>query len=220
MADGCFITFEGIEGSGKSTQARRLARRLRAAGREVVETREPGGTLAGEAIRKILKRGVGEESLSAETELLLFAASRAQLVRKVIRPAIEAGAVVICDRFADSTTVYQGIARALGAEDVGRINAFAMGGIRPHLTLLLDLDVEEGFRRLHAAPARRKAGPDRIERESRRFHEDVRRGYLRLAREEPRRFRVLQATREPAEVAETIWEWVSDALRQQHSAAR
>ena len=220
MANGCFITFEGIEGSGKSTQVRRLARRLRDAGREVVETREPGGTLAGECVRKILKRGVGAESLAAETELLLFAASRAQLVRKVIRPAVEAGAVVICDRFADSTTVYQGIARALGAEDVARINAFAMGGIRPHLTLLLDLDVEEGFRRLHAAPSRRKAGPDRIERESRQFHEAVRRGYLGLAREEPQRFRILQAVREPTEVAETIWELVRDVLRQQHPTVR
>ena len=197
---GLFITFEGSEGCGKSTQIGRLAARLRDAGREVVLLREPGGTPIGEQIRHLLQYDESAGAMTPEAELLLFAASRAQLVREVIRPAMERGAVVLCDRFLDSTTVYQGVARALDRRDVAAVNAFAVGGTLPDLTLLLDLDAAEGRRRA----ASRKGPVDRMEQEGEAFYEAVRRGYLELAEASPGRFAVIDASGNEASVESLI----------------
>lgn len=187
---GLFISFEGSEGCGKSTQIGRLAVRLRDAGREVVLLREPGGTPIGEKIRDLLQYDASAAAMKPETELLLFAASRAQLVREVIRPAVARGAVVLSDRFLDSTTVYQGVARALDRKDVAAINAFAVGETLPDLTLLLDLDAAEGRRRA----ASRKGPVDRMEQEKEEFYEAVRHGYLALAEEHKGRIAVINAS--------------------------
>ena len=197
---GLFITFEGSEGSGKSTQIRRLAERLGACGREVISLREPGGTPIGEKIRHLLQYDGEGHAMTPEAELLLFAASRAQLVREVIRPALERGAVVLCDRYLDSTTVYQGVARALTPGDVAGINAFATGGTLPDLTLVLDLDAAEGRRRA----GERKGPADRMEQEGDAFYEAVRRGYLDLARADPKRFAVIDASVGPDQVEEAV----------------
>ena len=197
---GLFVTFEGSEGCGKSTQIRRLSEVLRADGREVVSLREPGGTPVGERIRHLLQHDDQAEAMTPETELLLFAASRAQLVREVIRPALDRGAIVLCDRFLDSTSVYQGVARALGQKDVAFINAFAVGGTLPDLTLVFDLDASEGRRR-----ASLRGGPqDRMEKEDPVFYEAVRKGYLALALGEPGRFCVIDASGDEEEVAASI----------------
>ena len=187
---GLFISFEGSEGCGKSTQIGRLASRLREAGREVVQLREPGGTPIGEKIRDLLQYDESASAMTPEAELLLFAASRAQLVREVIRPAIDRGAVVLCDRFLDSTTVYQGVARALDPKEVAMINGFAVGGTLPDMTILLDLDAAEGRRRA----ASRKGPADRMERENEAFYEAVRQGYLKLASGHSSRFTVIDAS--------------------------
>lgn len=211
---GRFITFEGPEGSGKTTQARRLIARLEERAIEVLYTREPGGTPTGEAIRDILQHDKAGEPICAETELLLFSASRAQLVRHVILPALEKGAWVICDRFADSTTAYQGYGRGFTLTDVKAINAFAIGPATPDRTLLLDLEVDTGFDRLAERHRERQEKPDRIEREERAFHRKVREGYLALANECPERFLLLDASRSPDEVAEDVWhavrEWADE----------
>jgi dTMP kinase len=212
-AAGRFITLEGPEGGGKSTQAARLAARLRAAGREVLATREPGGTPLGEAIRRLLQHEEAGEGMRSEAELFLFLASRAQLVREVIRPALARGTWVVCDRFADSTTAYQGFGRGCDLDTVLAFNAFALGGLEPDLTLLLDLDITLGFERLLARHQAGGVGHDRIERADRAFHERLRQGYLELARRWPGRFRVLNAAL-PADVLETaIWETVCRELR-------
>lgn len=187
---GLFISFEGSEGCGKSTQIGRVAARLRDSGHEVIQVREPGGTPLGEKIRDLLKFDPAGASMTPAAELLLFAASRAQLVIEIIRPAIARGAVVLCDRFLDSTTVYQGVARALDSKEVAAINAFAVDGTLPDLTLLLDLDAAEGKRRASA----RKGPADRMEQEEDRFYEAVRRGYLELASEHPSRIAVIDAS--------------------------
>lgn len=197
---GLFITFEGSEGCGKSTQIRRIASTLSALGREVISVREPGGTSIGESIRNLLQYDESAAGMTPEAELLLFAASRAQLVREVIRPALERGAVVLCDRFLDSTTVYQGVARALSRSDVAVINEFAIGGTRPHLTLLLDLDAAEGRRRA----AVRKGPVDRMEQEGDDFYEAVRRGYLELAQGDPKRFAIIDASPSEEVVEEAV----------------
>ena len=197
---GLFITFEGSEGCGKSTQIRRIAEKLRADGREVISLREPGGTPIGEQIRNLLQYDDDASAMTSEAELLLFAASRAQLVREVIRPALERGAVVLCDRFFDSTTVYQGVARALPAAEVAAINVFAVGSTLPDLTLLLDLDAAEG--RLRASL--RKGPVDRMEQEGGEFYEAVRRGYLELAQKNPSRFVVIDASPDESVVAASI----------------
>jgi dTMP kinase len=197
---GLFITFEGSEGCGKSTQIGRLAARLRDAGREVVLLREPGGTPIGEKIRHLLQYDESAGAMTPEAELLLFAASRAQLVREVIRPAMERGAVVLCDRFLDSTTVYQGVARALDRRDVAAVNAFTVGGTLPDLTLLLDLDTAEGRRRAVS----RKGPVDRMEQEGEEFYEAVMRGYLELAEASPGRFAVIDASGNEASVESLI----------------
>ncbi len=200
-----FVTFEGPEGAGKSTHIARLAGRLRAAGNEVLTTREPGGTPTGEAIRALLQHDASGEALAVETELLLFAASRAQLVRTVLIPALARGAWVLCDRFADSTTAYQGYGRQLDLNRIAWLNELAMGECRPRLTLLLDVPVEVGFRRLTQRHAATATGHDRMERQARDFHERVRAGFLEIARREPARVRLIDATRAPEVVDEDIW---------------
>ena len=154
---GLFISFEGPEGSGKSTQAARLKQRLIDIGYAVVSVREPGGTATGEAIRDLLQHDAAGEPIYAETETLLFAASRAQLVRGVISPALAAGTCVIADRFVDSTTAYQGYGRGFGADEVIAINTFAVNGVMPDLTLLLDLSIDlDGYRYVEVRPAERE----------------------------------------------------------------
>ena len=205
---GVFITFEGSEGCGKTTQIQRLAGRLEQAGRQVLLTREPGGTPLGESIRHLLKFAEEGRDMTPEAELLLFAASRAQLVRRVIEPALGAGNWVIADRFLDSTTVYQGVARRLDQEAVRMINEFAVGQRRPDLTFVLDLDLEEARRRMLRRP-RPVGAPDRMEQMPAEFYEAVRGGYLALAREEPKRFRVIDSSRDVATVETEIWQHVS-----------
>ncbi len=212
MKRGRFISFEGPEGGGKSTQARRLAEALEARGLRVVVTREPGGTPTGEAIREILQHDRAGEPLAPEAETLLFAACRAQLVRRIIRPALADGAWVICDRFADSTTVYQGHGRGFDPEAIRALHAFSLGDTWPDRTFLLDLDIEEGFRRIARARGGDGAGLDRMERETRAFHRRVREGYLALARAEPERICVLDAGADPGAVAARVWEEVAREL--------
>ncbi len=202
---GLFFTFEGPEGGGKTTQAGHLAEALRRQGREVLLTREPGGTPAGEAVRRVLQHDEAGARLAPEAEMLLFAASRAQLVRAVIAPALARGAWVVCDRFADSTAAYQGYGRGLDLGTIARINALAVDGCTPDLTFLLDLDVRAGFERL----ARRYGGAgggghDRFEREDPAFHERVRAGYLALAAQAPARYRVVDSRRDEADVRAEI----------------
>lgn len=205
---GTFITFEGPEGSGKSTHVARLAERLRGCGLEVVCAREPGGTPTGEMIRGILQHDRTGEPIVPEAEVLLFAASRAQLVGRVLRPALERGAWVLCDRFADSTTAYQGMGRGLGMDRMIEISSFALGGIAPDLTLLLDVDVASGLARMRRRNTEQGVAGDRFEREAREFHERVREGYLALARRFPGRIRTIDATREPEAVAGDVWRMV------------
>ncbi|MBW7907615.1 MAG: dTMP kinase [Kiritimatiellae bacterium] len=212
MRAGRFITFEGPEGGGKTTQAKRLLARLRDAGRDVLYTREPGGTPTGEAIREILQHDKAGEPLCDQTEVFLFAASRAQLVRRVILPALERGTVVVCDRFADSTTAYQGYGRGFSVEQMLAINAFAIDGAEPDVTLLLDLPIRIGFERVEGRQRQLFEDVDRIEREAREFHERVRNGYLELAARWPTRFRTIDATRTPDEVEQTVWEIVQGVL--------
>ena len=187
---GFFISFEGSEGCGKSTQIARLAEKLRQAGREPLLIREPGGTPAGESIRHLLQHAPEGENLVPEAELLLFAASRAQLVREKILPALESGRIVISDRFFDSTTVYQGVARRIPAEDTARINAFAVGDCLPDVTFVLDLDRQTSLARMRDG----KRELDRIERENEEFFAAVRQGYLDLAKKNPARIVLLDAS--------------------------
>jgi dTMP kinase len=207
LLHGVFISFEGSEGCGKTTQIARLAARLEAADQPVLLTREPGGTPLGETIRHLLKYAEEGRDMVPEAELLLFAASRAQLVRRVIEPALQEGKWVIADRFLDSTTVYQGVARQLNPEAVAFVNEFAVGERRPDLTILLDIDIAEGHRRMAA-----RGGPggarDRMEQMPPAFYESVRAGYLALVREETERFRVINAGRSMEAVEAEVWEHV------------
>ncbi|HEU0178824.1 MAG TPA: dTMP kinase [Blastocatellia bacterium] len=189
------ITFEGIDGCGKSTQMRLLEQYLTERGVAVVSTREPGGTELGRKIRSALLDG-GKGSVEPLAELLLYAADRAQHVRRVIMPALAEGKVVLSDRFYDATTVYQGYARGFDLKLVDQLNELATGGLKPDLTLLFDLDVESGLKRTWrrgdetgAAAAR----PDRLDQEPVEFHERVRKAYLEIAAREPERFRVIPA---------------------------
>ncbi len=202
---GKFITLEGPEGSGKSTQAKMMIHHLAERGIEAMYTREPGGTALGEAIRNILQHDAAGEAPCERAELLLFEASRNQLVEKVIRPALEKGTWVICDRFIDSTTAYQGFARGLPIEEVQAINRFTINDVSPDLTLLLDLEVEIGFERIAQRFLELGESADRFEQEDCSFHERVRQGYLKLAEEEPNRFKIVDASQEPDAVSEQIW---------------
>ena len=177
MSEGTFITFEGPEGSGKTTHIRLLADFLRGRGFDVVLTREPGGTPMGEAIRGILQHDGAGESPSDRTEVLLFLASRAQHVERLIRPALAAGKWVLCDRFSDSTLAYQGFGRGFDLSALKEVNRFATGGLTPHLTVLLDVSPETSRLRLRARQTQTANAPDRIERESDAFHTRLRKGF-------------------------------------------
>lgn len=206
---GLFFTFEGVEGSGKTTQLRRLAATLAQSGEQVTETREPGGTPVGEAIRSILLT-TRNQGMTAEAELFLYLASRAQLSRECIIPALTAGAIVLCDRFADATTAYQGYGRQLDLKLIATMNRAATGGVTPNLTFLLDLDPREGLRRVGERGQVLLLEPsfDRLEAEALDFHDRVREGYLKIAREEPDRFQVIDATRPEEVIAAEVWERV------------
>jgi dTMP kinase len=196
-----FITFEGSEGSGKSTQADGLATRLQQCGVPYILTREPGGTPIGESIRDLLQFAPHNSSMTPETELLLFEASRSQLVREVIEPALERGICVIADRFVDSTTVYQGAARRLDRGMVDRLNAFAAGNCIPDITFLLDVDAATAQSRMHK-PRR----PDRMEQQAPEFYERVRDAYRELAAREPGRVVLIEGAQSPEKVEDEIWE--------------
>lgn len=197
---GLFITFEGIEGSGKSTQARLLAGWLGSSGREVILLREPGGTPLGERVRQILLNGE-TRALSPWAELFLYEACRAELVKEVIAPALREGKTVVCDRFTDSTLAYQGYARGLSIDEVEAANRAAAAGLAPDVTFLIDCPVETGLKRAWSR-IESKGGDreDRFEKEAVAFHEAVRKGYLDIASREPERLRIVDGTGEIASI--------------------
>ncbi|MDE1158658.1 MAG: dTMP kinase [Neorhizobium sp.] len=203
MADhtGLFVTFEGGEGAGKSTQIRRLADRLRRAGHDVLLTREPGGSPGAEAVRHVLLSGAAE-AYGTRMEAILFAAARNDHVEEVIRPALKTGAIVLCDRFIDSSRVYQGATGNLDPDLIEALQRVAIDGVLPDCTIILDLPAETGLER-----ARRRGGdaaPDRFEREEVETHEKRRDAYLGIAQNEPSRCRVVDADRSEEEIAEEI----------------
>ena len=204
MPRGAFITFEGSEGCGKSTQVLRLAARLEQAGVRTLVTREPGGTAIGEKIRDLLQFAPESFAMTPEAEVLLFEASRSQLVRETIEPALAQGTVVISDRFFDSTTVYQGVARKLPPEIVETLNAFAVGPARPDLTFILDVDVETARARM-LRRVRPVAVNDRMEQEPVEFYERVIQGYSEFAKREPDRFLLLDGRQSPDAIENEIW---------------
>jgi dTMP kinase len=210
--NGTFISFEGTEGGGKSTQIQMLAERLRSEGRVVRVLREPGGTSIGEEIRHTLKHSASNHAMTAEAELLLMNASRAQLVREVIRPALAAGEIVLCDRFFDSTIAYQGYGRQLDLNQVRSIIEFAVGTARPSLTLLLDVSVETSEARRKSRQAATGPERDRMEEADRAFFERVHWGYLEIARANPERVRVIDASEEIPQVAARIWSEVCPVI--------
>lgn len=209
MPRGLFITLEGGEGSGKSTQVKLLRDRLKRRNLPVTMVREPGGTPLGDRLRRLLK--FSDEPLTPEAELLLFNASRAQLVKDVIRPALEMGHVVLCDRFADSTIAYQGYGRGIPLDTVEEVNKFATGGLIPDMTIFLALSPEEGMNR-------RSGARDRFEREFEQrevidFHNRVRQGYLEMSRNEPERWAVIDASLSSRQVSKLIWERVEPLVK-------
>jgi len=195
---GVFITLEGVEGCGKTTQIEQLREHLVSRGHDVVVTREPGGTSVADAIRELLL-DPANGAMSPSTELLLYAAARAQHVDERIRPALEADKVVLCDRFADSTTAYQGAGRGLPTDLIGQLHQFATRGVWPALTIVIDLPVDEGLKR-----AGLNGTHDRIEKETLAFHERVRAAFLRLAEEQPDRVRVVDGARSVEAVAAEV----------------
>jgi len=210
---GLFITFEGPEGSGKSTQLRLLGKKLRGQNRPVLETAEPGGTPIGLQIRRVLLDAKNQE-LCPTAELLLMFAARAQNVDQAILPALATGHVVLCDRFTDSTLVYQGAARGLGAEVVYDVDRIACRGLVPDLTLVIDIDVETGLARAHRRNQRSQDVETRIDEQSLDFHRKVRAAYHQLAEEEPQRVKLLDGSREEAEVARAVLSAVKPLLAQ------
>ncbi len=206
---GIFISFEGSEGCGKSTQIEFLRARFEKLGRGVLVTREPGGTAIGEKVRHLLQYDTENANMCAETELLLFTASRAQLVREKLEPALAAGTHVIADRFLDSTDVYQGIARPLEFDDVFRVNRFAVGTCLPDVTFLLDMDAAEGRRRA-AKETEAEGVEDRMEQQPEDFYENVRQGYLDRAAAEPDRFVMIDATLSIEEIETGIWNTLTE----------
>ncbi len=193
---GLFVCLEGGEGAGKSTQARLLARRLEAEGREVLLTREPGDTLVGARVRELLL-DPATGAMADRTEALLYAADKAEHVERVVLPALERGAVVVTDRYVDSTLAYQGAGRTLDRDELAWVARWATGDLRPHLTVLLDLDPEHGMGRFE--------GRDRIESEGTDFHVRVREEFLRLAAADPERYLVVDAAASPDAVAAQVW---------------
>mgnify|MGYP001254093912 CR=1 FL=1 len=207
MTQGYFITFEGGEGAGKSTQIRRLAERLRAAGREVVLTREPGGSPGAEQIRNLLLNGEVDR-WSPLTEALLMNAARRDHLERVIAPALARGAVVLSDRFADSTRAYQGAGGAVDPTAIAQLEAMVVGGQRPDLTLIFDLPVEEGLRRALS----RNGGEERFEAKGAAFHERLRAAYLAIARGEPDRCVLIDAATPPDAAEAAVWAAVAPRL--------
>ena len=207
---GVFITFEGIEGCGKSTQIERLAKRLAKEGRSIVQLREPGGTDIGEAIRETVKHPPGNAPISPETELLLMNASRAQLVQQVVRPALAKGSVVLCDRFYDSTLAYQGYGRGLDLAKVQNAIDLAVGGTKPNITLLLDIPLEVSAGRVAKRQRESDETSDQFDRSGDLFFQRVLDGFHALAKAEPQRFRTINANQTPASVSDEIWNAVSD----------
>jgi dTMP kinase len=222
-----FITFEGGEGSGKSTQAQLLKARLEDQGRRVIQLREPGGTKLGEDLRALL---LSSSSIAPKTELLLFLAARSELVQKVIKPAIESGIDVICDRFIDSTAAYQGFGRGLDLALIDTLNDAAIDGCRPDLTILLDIDPDAGLARaserssgdsieghwqrgMAFEQAESKSAGRRVGGRDKTFHRKVRKGYQTLAKREPERWLVLDATQSPDVLAASIWERAASVLQ-------
>lgn len=207
-----FITFEGMEGCGKTTQVKRFAKRLKGEGISLITTLEPGGTRIGGDIRKILLDS-RNKNLSPLTELILYAADRAQHVEELIKPALDEGKWVICDRFFDATVVYQGIARGQDMELIGILNEEATQGIQPDITFLLDCPVQMGLNRaLERNEAQSQKGQDRFEREALNFHRAVREGYLELARKNQDRFVIIDTTLPKDEVEEKIFQHMETFL--------
>ncbi|MBS1826910.1 MAG: dTMP kinase [Acidobacteria bacterium] len=215
-AQGLFVTFEGGDGSGKTTQIRRLVAHLRAEGYDVLETAEPGGTPIGGQIRHILL-DPANDALDPRAELLLYFASRAQNVHQWILPALNAGKVIICDRFTDSTLVYQGYGRGLGEEYVHQLHQLACGTLQPDLTIYLDIDLETALARAHARN-REQTGPaqSRMDEQSVDFHRSVRDAYLDLASKEPKRIIVIDARPDPDTVEKSIWDTLAPRLEGVH----
>lgn len=203
---GKFITFEGIEGCGKTTQIKLLDEYLRKKGFETVLSREPGGTKIGDKIRAILLDPEHKE-MTPLAELFLYEASRAQHVNELINPAVESGKVILCDRFADSSAAYQSAARLLPKDLVDELNNIAIAGIKPDLTVILDINPEEGLKRAHV-----RGKPDRFEQEKMDFHERVRNGYLALAKKEPKRFIVINGRKTVEEIHREIISCISSAI--------
>jgi dTMP kinase len=204
---GHFITFEGVEGSGKTTQMAILAHALEARGFPVVRTREPGGTKIGDAIRSLILDSKNQ-IMDGKTEFLLYLASRAQHLKEVILPALAEGKIVLSDRFADATYAYQGYGRGLPKREIERIGRFVTGGLQPDLTLLLDIDVKKGLARLKG-----REEINRLDQETLEFHEAVREGYLQLAKRNPRRIRVIRTDASVEEIAKKIKETVDAYFR-------
>jgi dTMP kinase len=209
MARMPFITLEGSEGCGKSTQVQRLAARLKKSAIPVVITREPGGTPIGESIRELLQFAPQSSGMAPETELLLFEASRAQLVREVIKPSLERGECVIADRFFDSTTVYQGVARKLDQKIVRQLNEFAVGDCIPGITFVLDVDLETARARMKG-PRR----PDRMEQQSDQFYRDVIAAYRELATNESKRVVLINGSQPPEQIETELWKILSKRFPQ------
>ncbi|MBN7759973.1 dTMP kinase [Nitratireductor aquibiodomus] len=217
MSRGFFITFEGGEGAGKSTQIEQLAASLREAGHDVIVTREPGGSAGAEAVRHVLLSGAAEP-FGAAMEAVLFAAARSDHVEQVIRPAIARGAVVLCDRFLDSSRVYQGVTGNLDADFMANLERVTVNGMKPDLTLILDIDPEEGLRR--ATARRGDDTPDRFEKETLSIHRRRRKAFLEIAKAEPQRCVVIDADADPEKVAATILRTVSLAMAEAQSSGK
>jgi dTMP kinase len=209
---GLLISFEGTEGCGKTTQISRLSARLQSLGLRVKLVREPGGTPIGEEIRHTLKHSPSNSAMTGEAELLLMNASRAQLVREVIRPALDGGEIVLCDRFYDSTTAYQGYGRGLDLKMVERIITFAVGNTRPNLTLLLQAPPEVTSERLASRQSTLPFIRDRIEEADHKFFERVQKGFKAIVAAEPHRIKCVDASNSEDVVASEIWDWVAPLL--------
>jgi len=202
-----FITFEGPEGSGKTTQIDKLKSYLKSKGFSVVKTREPGGSYIAEKIRRILLSNKNI-NLSPKAELLLYLASRAQHIQDIIKPALKRGAIVLCDRFSDSTMAYQGYGRGISKSLINKINKFVTNGVKPDLTIYLDIDIKSGLKRAKAL----KGKKDRLEKESIVFHNIVRRGFLKIAKAEPQRVKIIKGTKSIDKIHREIKEYIDKLL--------
>ena len=204
-----FITFEGLDGAGKSTQIERIGRRLHNLSQQVVTTREPGGTGIGDVLRALLLDPM-HTNLSVETEVLMYAASRAQLLREVIRPALADGKLVLCDRYVDASLAYQGAGLQVGVDRVAAVNSFATGNLQPDLTFLFDLPVEVGLGRVQSG--RIETAMDRIERRGEAYFNRVRSEFLHIANMHPERVVIIDATRSPDDMEQEIWAHIEKHL--------